>query len=45
MSRIKYELKGVSFYAENERGKINDFLLTYLPKFEKALHAFIKNLI
>lgn len=44
MSRIKYEMNGVSIYDNNDWDKMNDFLVSYLPKFEKALQLAIKQL-
>ncbi len=44
MSRIKYELNGVSIYEKNDWDKMNDFLVVYLPKFEEAFHPAIKKL-
>lgn len=44
MSRIKYEMNGVSIYDNNDWDKMNDFLVSYLPKFEEALHLAIKKL-
>lgn len=44
MSRIKYELGDVNLFDKNDWEKMNEFLVTYLPKFEKALQSAIKNL-
>ncbi|MCM4172450.1 DUF4268 domain-containing protein [Arenibacter sp. TNZ] len=44
MSRIKYELQEVNLYDRSHWNKMNDFLVTYLPKFEKALQPSIMNL-
>ena len=44
MSRIKYELGDVNLFDKNDWDKMNEFLVTYLPKFEKALQPAIKNL-
>lgn len=44
MSRIKYELGDVNLFDKNDWGKMNEFLVRYLPKFEKALQSTIKNL-
>lgn len=44
MSRIKYEMGDVSLFDKNDWGKMNEFLVTYLPKFEKALQPAIKHL-
>lgn len=44
MSRIKYELTDVNLFDKADWEKMNEFLVTYLPKFEKALQPAIKNL-
>jgi len=44
MSRIKHELGNVNLFDKNDWDKMNQFLVTYLPKFEKALQPAIKNL-
>jgi hypothetical protein len=44
MSRIKYEMSDVNLFDKNDWDKMNDFLVTYLPKFEKALNPAIKSL-
>lgn len=44
MSRIKIEEPGVNLYNESDWDTMNTFLITNLPKFEKALSPFIKNL-
>lgn len=44
MSRIKYELGDVNLFDKTDWDKMNEFLVTYLPKFEKALQPAIKNL-
>ncbi|WP_246067793.1 DUF4268 domain-containing protein [Changchengzhania lutea] len=44
MSRIKYELGDVNLFDKNDWDKMNEFLVTYLPKFEVALQPAIKNL-
>ena len=44
MSRVKYEFSGVNLFDENDWGKMNDFLIINLPKFEKAFQPQIKNL-
>lgn len=44
MSRIKYEMQEVNLYDRSHWNKMNDFLVTYLPKFEKALQPEIMNL-
>lgn len=44
MSRIKYELSDVSIYEDNDWEKMRTFLITHLPKFEKALKPFVSEL-
>jgi uncharacterized protein with ParB-like and HNH nuclease domain len=44
MSRIKIELQGVSLYNDVDWERMNSFLVFNLPKFEKALYPFVKNL-
>ena len=44
MSRIKYELGDVNLFDKSDWDKMNQFLVTYLPKFEKALQPAIKSL-
>lgn len=44
MSRIKYEMSGVSLFDENDWDKMNQFIIDYLPKFESALQSEIKKL-
>lgn len=44
MSRIKYELLNVSIFNESDWGKMNDFFVQNLRKFEQALRPFIKEL-
>ena len=44
MSRIKIEEKGVNLFNEFDWDKMNTFLITNLPKFEKAIQPFIKTL-
>ena len=44
MSRIRFELKGVSLYEENDWGKMNEFIIQHLPRFEKAFKPAIKKL-
>lgn len=44
MSRIKYELTDVNLFDKADWEKMNEFLVMYLPKFEKALQPAIKNL-
>lgn len=44
MSRIKYELKDVNLYEENDWDKMNDFLIQNLPRFEQALKPAIEKL-
>jgi len=42
VSRVKYELKEVSLYDESDWQKMNEFVLTYLPKFEKVMRNELK---
>lgn len=42
MSRIKYEIGDVSLFDKGDWGKMNEFLVTHLPKFEKALQPAIQ---
>ncbi len=44
MSRIKIELQGVSLNNDVDWERMNSFLVFNLPKFEKALYPFVKNL-
>jgi hypothetical protein len=44
MSRIRYDLFDVNYYDENKWDKMNQFFITFLPKFESAFRPFIKNL-
>ena len=44
MSRIKYELKGVNLFDRGDWKKMNDFLVTHLPKFEQAIQPSIRQL-
>jgi uncharacterized protein with ParB-like and HNH nuclease domain len=44
MSRIKYEMSDVNLFDKIDWQKMNEFLVTYLPKFEKALQPAIKKL-
>jgi hypothetical protein len=44
MSRIKIEEQGVSLYNEDSWERMNSFLISNLPKFEKALEPYIKKL-
>tara|TARA_B110000908_G_C10248427_1_gene450300 strand:- start:379 stop:2880 length:2502 start_codon:yes stop_codon:yes gene_type:complete len=44
MSRIKYELTEVNLFDKADWDKMNQFLVTFLPKFEKALQPAIKKL-
>lgn len=44
MSRIKIEEQGVSLYNENDWEKMNNFIVSNLPKFENAIQPFIKSL-
>lgn len=41
MSRIKYELRNVSIYEDNDWEEMQAFLVNYLPKFEMALKPFV----
>jgi uncharacterized protein with ParB-like and HNH nuclease domain len=43
MSRVKFELQDVNLFNASDWEKMNDFFLTYLPKFENAFQPFIKN--
>lgn len=42
MSRIKYELDGVNLHNRDDWGKMTEFLIEYLPKFEKSFESVIK---
>ena len=44
MSRIKIELQGVSLYNDVDWERMNSFLISNLPNFEKAFQPFVKNL-
>lgn len=44
MSRIKIEEQGVSLYNDVDWEIMNSFLISNLPKFEKALEPYIKKL-
>ncbi len=44
MSRIKIEEQGVSLFNDVDWERMNSFLISNLPKFEKALEPFIKKL-
>ena len=44
MSRIKYEMVAVNLFDKSCWSKMNDFLINYLPKFEKAFQPYIKKL-
>lgn len=44
MSRIKYEMGGVNIFERNDWEQMNEFLITYLPKFENALQPAINKL-
>lgn len=44
MSRIKYELTNVSLYDKSSWDQMKTFLITYLPKFEKAFKPFVVKL-
>lgn len=44
MSRIKYQLDNVNLFDKNDWDKMNEFLITHLPKFEEALQPAIKKL-
>lgn len=44
MSRIKIEEQGVSLDNDDDWKKMNEFLVYNLPKFEKALQPYMKNL-
>lgn len=44
MSRIKYEMGAVNLFDKSCWSKMNDFLINYLPKFEKAFQPYIKKL-
>ena len=44
MSRIKIEEQGVNIFIEKDWTRMNEFITSYLPKFENAIKPFIKNL-
>lgn len=44
MSRIKIEKQGVNLYNDSDWDLMNTFLITNLPRFEKAIQPFIKHL-
>lgn len=44
MSRIKFELSGVNLYNENDWPRMNEFIVSNLPRFETAMQPFIKKL-
>ena len=44
MSRIKYELEDVDLYDKEDWGQMNNFLISYLPKFETAMKPVIEKL-
>jgi uncharacterized protein with ParB-like and HNH nuclease domain len=44
MSRIKIEEQGLNLYNESNWETMNEFIVSNLPQFEKALQPFIKNL-
>jgi uncharacterized protein with ParB-like and HNH nuclease domain len=44
MSRIRYDLQDVNYYDENQWDKMNQFFITFLPKFESAFRPRIKSL-
>lgn len=44
MSRVKFEMKDVNLYNENDWERMNQFFLDYLPKFENAFRPYIRNL-
>jgi len=44
MSRVKYEETGLNLYQELDWEKMNDFFITYLPKFEIAFQLLVKKL-
>lgn len=41
VSRIRYEIKGLSVYDESHWNEMNDSFINYLPKFEAALKPYI----
>ncbi|TYB76467.1 DUF4268 domain-containing protein [Bizionia myxarmorum] len=44
MSRIKYELQDVNLFDKSDWGKMNEFLLSHLTKFEEALKPVINSI-
>ena len=44
MSRIKIEEQGVNLFNEEDWERMNEFIVTNLPKFENAFQPYIKNL-
>ena len=44
MSRVKFELFDVSISNEDDWSKMNDFFITYLPKFQVAMQPYIDRL-
>ncbi len=42
VSRIRFEIKGLSVYNESQWGEMNDSFIKYLPKFEAAFKPYIK---
>jgi hypothetical protein len=44
MSRIKIEEQGLNLFNESDWGTMNNFMVSNLPEFEKAMSPFIKNL-
>lgn len=44
MSRVKYEKTDVNLFDKSYWDEMNDFFVTYLPKFEEAFQPVIKNL-
>jgi hypothetical protein len=44
MSRIKTEQQGVNLFRKTDRSKMNEFLISNLPKFENAFGIFIKDI-
>ncbi|MFD1016888.1 DUF4268 domain-containing protein [Winogradskyella rapida] len=44
MSRIKFQLDDVNLFDKEDWSKMNQFLVTYLPKFELAMQPLIKKI-
>ena len=44
VSIVRFELHNVNLYDETDWLKMNNFFITYLPKFESAIQPFIKDL-